>query len=84
MLLESHSLDIYYQDKSNTLPKLTKGQRRDRAAKDRASRLKALRPDIAAKIGEHVTMKDAMQLGEYESVQKMDSDLSQRARRMSL
>ena len=84
MLLESHRLDIYCQAKPNTLPRLTKGQRRDRAAKDRASRLKTLRPDIATKVGERVTVEDAMQLGGYESAQEMDSDLAQRARRISL
>ncbi|KAF7509583.1 hypothetical protein GJ744_007621 [Endocarpon pusillum] len=72
------------KDKPNTLPKLTKGQRRDRAAKDRASRLKTLRPDIATKVGERVTMEDAMQLGGYESTQEMDLDLARRARGMSL
>ena len=76
-------LDNCLQDELQTAEKLPKAQRRFRAAKERANRLRELRPDIA-NVGECVTVKDAMQLGGYESVKKMDLDLAQRARKMSL
>ena len=83
VLLVAFRLDNCLQDELQTAEKLPKSQRRFRAAKERADRLRELRPDIA-NVGEWVTVKDAMQLGGYESVKKMDLDLAQRARKMSL
>lgn len=83
MLLATLRLDICWQNKLQTNRKLTKSQRLIRAAEGRATRLRELRPDIS-NVRDHVTVEDAMQLGGYESVPKMDSDLAMRARKMSL
>jgi hypothetical protein len=83
MLLVDPRLDICRQDKSQTTRKLTKIQRRLRAAEERATRLREIRPDIA-KVGDRVTVEEAMRLGGYESVQKMDLALAKRTRKMTL
>ncbi len=82
-LLTVSRLDECSQDKSKGPQKLPESHRRLHAAKERATRLRELRPDIS-KIGERVTVEDAMALGGYESVEKMDRDLAKRARKISL
>lgn len=83
MVLPVHRFDECSQAKSKAPLKLTKAQRRLRAAKGRATRLRDLRPDIA-KVGERVTVEEAMELGGYGSIEKMDKDLARRTRKLSL
>lgn len=71
------------QDELEEQQKLTKTQRRLRAAQDRATRLKQLRPDIE-KIGDRVTVEEALALGGYKTTGKMDMNLAKRARKLSL
>jgi hypothetical protein len=82
MLLTVLRLDECWQDKAKLPQTLTKGERRVRAARERASRLKKWRPDVA-KIGDRVTVEEALELGNYESIEEMDKDLAKRARKMS-
>jgi hypothetical protein len=74
-------LDEYWQDKTTPPQKLTKGERRVRASRERASRLKKWRPDVA-KIGDRATVEEALELGNYESIEEMDKDLARRSKKM--
>jgi hypothetical protein len=82
ILLAVLRLDECWQDKAKPPQKLTKGERRVRAARERASRLKKWRPDVA-KFGDQVTVEEALELGNYESIEEMDKDLAKRSKKMS-
>jgi non-canonical poly(A) RNA polymerase PAPD5/7 len=72
------------QDKTPRLTK-TKKPKKDRkmqARRDRAARLKLLRPDIAASVPPSITAKDAMALGGYTTAEAMDKDLSTRQKQL--
>lgn len=75
--------DICWQDELQPIRKPTKTERRVRAQKERADRLREVRPDIAG-IGERLTVEEAMELGGYESVKRLDSALARRTRNLSL
>ncbi|KAL1885791.1 hypothetical protein Plec18167_001286 [Paecilomyces lecythidis] len=60
---------------------LTKYQRKQQASRDRAARLKRLRPDIPS-IGDSISNEDALSLGGYESQSHMDRDLQAREKAM--
>lgn len=63
--------------------KLTKVQRRLQASRDRATRLRSLRPDIAS-VPDSITLDQCMSLGGYSSVSMMDKDLVARERSMKV
>jgi hypothetical protein len=75
--------DICWQAESVPTRTLTKTERRLRAQKQRATRLREVRPDIAG-IGERLTVEEAMALGGYESVQKLDLALAKKTRKLAL
>lgn len=60
---------------------LTKQQRKQQASRDRAARLKRLRPDIPS-IPDSISNEEALSLGGYESQSQMDRDLLARERTM--
>ncbi|KAJ9198258.1 hypothetical protein DTO021D3_3796 [Paecilomyces variotii] len=60
---------------------LTKQQRKQLASRDRAARLKRLRPDIPL-VGDSISNEEALLLGGYESQSHMDRDLQAREKAM--
>lgn len=63
--------------------KPTKAQRRHNAGKDRATRLRRLRPDIRS-IPDSISNDQAMKLGGYKSQSGMDRDLMIREKALNL
>ncbi|KKK19785.1 hypothetical protein P175DRAFT_0441046 [Aspergillus ochraceoroseus IBT 24754] len=70
------------QSSRESKEKLTKIQRKKHASKDRASRLKQLRPDIAS-IPTSISNKQALELGGYSTQSEMDKDLTMREKGLS-
>ncbi|RDW60392.1 putative topoisomerase family protein TRF4 [Aspergillus mulundensis] len=65
------------KDVKDTKEKLTKLQKKKQASKDRAARLKRLRPDIQ-KVPLSITNDEALKLGGYKTQSEMDKDLIMR------
>jgi non-canonical poly(A) RNA polymerase PAPD5/7 len=60
----------------------TKIQRKIQASKDRAERLRALRPDLIGYIPPSISNGDAMALGRYKTQSEMDLDLAAREKQL--
>ncbi|KAL1968535.1 hypothetical protein VTN77DRAFT_1745 [Rasamsonia byssochlamydoides] len=70
------------QDKNPPLTKQQKKERKLQASRDRAARLKLLRPDVAARVPPSVSAKHAMHLGGYKTLSEMDRDLAAREKQL--
>ncbi|OJJ42962.1 hypothetical protein ASPZODRAFT_75323 [Penicilliopsis zonata CBS 506.65] len=64
--------------------KATKMQKRQQALRDRALRLKKLRPDIASTIPKSISNEQALKLGGYQTQSEMDRDLLTREKTMQV
>ncbi|KAL2828754.1 topoisomerase family protein Trf4 [Aspergillus cavernicola] len=62
--------------------KLTKNQKKQQASRDRATRLKRLRPDIP-KVPLAIGNEEAIKLGGYQTQSEMDKDLTMREKELS-
>lgn len=65
----------------DTEEKVSKLQRRQQAARERAARLRRLRPDIAS-VPDSITNEQALSLGGYKSQSEMDKDLITRQKQL--